>query len=122
MSKRPEDLTDEQLDQLLEELDKKVEGLSDQIGSMPHSGYAEEVLEAYTLARRESSRRCAHARRKAGGYSATLLEDGQPVEYELVATTPEEARAEAEAGASSMANVTGMTVTVERINGPLTDQ
>lgn len=114
MSNRPEDLTDDELRMLCSDLTDRIEALDDEGEDPPDS-----LLDHFGQVSREQSRRDALAARRAGRYSVTLDADGEELEYELKATTLEDAQAEAESGIAAMTSVTGQAVTIERYNAPI---
>lgn len=119
MSNRYEDLS-------LDELRVLHDELGDEIDLFGTEAASDDLLEKGHQVGREISRREADEVRRAGGYAAELVvvEDGQAVdrfEYALKAENQEDAEAEAQSGARSMASVTGHDVRVEVIKGPLTD-
>ncbi len=114
MSKRPEDLTDDELSILADDLSDRIDMLDNEGDGAP-----DDLVNQWAQADRELSRRAAVACRKAGGYSATFNVDGESLEYELKARTLEDAEEEAKSGATAMAHMSHHPVTVERINGPI---
>lgn len=116
MSKRPEDLTDDELRALADDLSDRIDVLDNDGNGVP-----DDLVNEWSQADREISRRAAVACRKAGGYSATFNVDGEALEYELKATNEEDAQAEAKSGATAMAHISHCSVTVERINGPIAE-
>ncbi|SFI20493.1 hypothetical protein [Modicisalibacter xianhensis] len=116
MNQRPEDLTDDELRALCNELTDRIDALDNDSDGAPDA-----LVEQWAQANREESRRDALAARKAGRYSVTLDADGQEIEYELRATNEADAKVEVESGVEAMSKVSGMTVTVKQINGPITE-
>lgn len=114
MTRRPEDLTDDELRILCSDLADRIEAIDDEGEDAPDS-----LLDQFGEANSEQGRRDALAARHAGRYSATFNVDGEEREFELHATTREAAQAEAQSGADAMNSVSGATVTVARLNAPI---
>ncbi|TDX22959.1 hypothetical protein DFO67_12629 [Modicisalibacter xianhensis] len=113
MNKRYEDLSDDELRALADDIDAKLDPINGDDEA------AAGLIEQESLLRREICRREALETRKAGGYSVTLVADGQEIEYELRATNEADAKAETESGIVAMSKVSGLNVTIKHINGPL---
>lgn len=94
----------------------EIDYLEDQKQAVPQDLFDQEISVA-----REISRREAEESRQAGGYSVVFFVDNEEVEYALASDSESDAHAEAERGAKSMHVITGANVTVERINGPITE-
>lgn len=114
MTKRLEDLSDDELRALTDDLSDRIDVLDNDGAGAP-----EDMVEQWEQASREQSRRDALAARKAGRYSVTLDVDGVEEEYELKATTQDDAEAEAKDGVAAMARMSGQAVTIKHFNEPL---
>jgi hypothetical protein len=116
MTTRYEDLTDTELRTLSDDLNDRIDALDNEGDGAP-----DDLLERWAQADREQSRRDAIAARREGRYSATLNIGGETYEYELKATTEADAQVEAESGVEAMVKLGRGTVTIERLNAPITE-
>ena len=114
MSKRYEDLSDDELRALCNDLSSRVD-LFEQDGKTA----PDNLLEQEMKAGREFSRREALKARRNGGYSVVFNIEGEEAELLLKARTLEDAQEEAESGAEAISHVSKANVKVDRILGPI---